>query len=196
MEKSQLLKTFLKERIEHPEKAAEIDKKIHKQFKVKKAVYIQDMSGFSKLVIKYGIIHYLAMIQQMQDIVLPSVLKNKGKIMKTEADNVYATFNSVNDAVKSAKEVMQKLHGMNEVLPDERDIHVSIGIGFGEILDLDHDFFGNEVNLASKLGEDIAERNQILLTEEAYKKYSKKQNCKKVSASVSGISLSYYELKL
>ncbi len=195
MEKSQILAQLLRERNEHPERKKQIDKQIEGMLKVKKAVYIQDMSGFSRLVIKYGIIHYLAMIQQMQDLVIPVIIKNKGSIVKTEADNVFATFNNVNDAIKSAKEVMQRLHGMNVVLPDERDLNVSIGIGFGDILLLDHDFFGNEVNLASKLGEDIAEKNQILITSEACKKYSKKTNCKKVTASISGVNLIYYDLK-
>lgn len=197
MEKAQLLSSLLRERNEHPERAKEIDAKILKQFQKRKAVYIQDMSGFSKLVVKYGIVHYLAMIQQMQDLVLPVIVKNKGIIVKTEADNVYATFDKVDHAIKAAKEVMERLQGMNIVLPDERDLHVSIGIGFGDVLLVgDHDFFGNEVNLASKLGEDIAERNQILLTESAYSSLAKKANCKKVTATISGLNLTYYELKL
>jgi adenylate cyclase len=32
----------------------------------------------------------------------------------------------------------------------------------------DHDFYGNELNLASKLGEDIAESGETLLTEAAH----------------------------
>ena len=43
-----------------------------------------------------------------------------------------------------------------------------MGIGYGpSLLVGDEDIFGNELNLASKLGEDMAEPNEILLTEAA-----------------------------
>ena len=43
----------------------------------------------------------------------------------------------------------------------------SYGIGFGQVLELDHDVFGLEVNLASKLGEDLARAGEVLLTPSA-----------------------------
>ncbi len=195
MERKKLLEVLLRERNEHPERTSIIDARIEKMFKVKKAIYIQDMSGFSRLVIKHGIIHYLSMIQQMQDVVLPLIIENHGKIIKTEADNVYATFDNPNFAVKTAKEAIKSFNAMNIILPNERDIYLSIGIGYGEFLDLEHDYFGNEVNLASKLGEDIAEKNEILLTERAYLKYSNKKECKFLNILISGMSLNYYKLE-
>ncbi|MEM7650144.1 MAG: adenylate/guanylate cyclase domain-containing protein, partial [Cyanobacteria bacterium P01_A01_bin.70] len=49
------------------------------------------------------------------------------------------------------------------------DIHASIGIGYGEVLVVgDHNLYGNEINLASKLGEDIAGDDEILLTAAAH----------------------------
>jgi len=37
-------------------------------------------------------------------------------------------------------------------------------VGFGDVLDLDGDAFGAEVNLASKIGEDLARPGEVLLT--------------------------------
>ena len=52
--------------------------------------------------------------------------------------------------------------------PPNDFVGIAIGIGFGSILDLDgEDFFGDEVNLASKLGEDIATGGEVLLTDAA-----------------------------
>src|SRR5256886_5385868 len=52
------------------------------------------------------------------------------------------------------------------MLPDEFDMHGEFGIGYGEILVIENeDIFGSEVNLASKLGEDLAQRGEILLTD-------------------------------
>jgi class 3 adenylate cyclase len=42
-------------------------------------------------------------------------------------------------------------------------------VGYGEVLMVDEDdFYGNELNLASKLGEDIADPGETLLTEAAH----------------------------
>ena len=40
----------------------------------------------------------------------------------------------------------------------------AISLNDGDILDIEHDLFGLEVNLASKLGEDLAEPGEALLT--------------------------------
>jgi class 3 adenylate cyclase len=50
--------------------------------------------------------------------------------------------------------------------PHERTVF-SFGIGTGEVLDLGRDVFGLEVNLASKLGEDVSRPGEVLLTEAA-----------------------------
>lgn len=52
-------------------------------------------------------------------------------------------------------------------LPEEQ-VLFCVGIGFGRILRIgDVDVFGAEVNAASKLGEDIAKADQILVTRAA-----------------------------
>jgi class 3 adenylate cyclase len=46
-------------------------------------------------------------------------------------------------------------------------LRFSYGIGFGDVLELEEDVFGLEVNLASKLGEDHARPGEVLLTSSA-----------------------------
>ena len=49
-------------------------------------------------------------------------------------------------------------------LPEEQII-LCLGIGYGDVLRVgDHDVWGREVNAASKLGEDTAGPNEILVT--------------------------------
>jgi class 3 adenylate cyclase len=43
-------------------------------------------------------------------------------------------------------------------------VRFSYGIGWGDVIDLEADVFGLEVNLASKLGEDLARPGEVLLT--------------------------------
>ena len=58
---------------------------------------------------------------------------------------------------------------LKQFLPEDWDLHASIGVGYGEILMVEEDdFYGNELNLASKLGEDVAESGETLLTEAAH----------------------------
>jgi adenylate cyclase len=56
---------------------------------------------------------------------------------------------------------------MNRTLPANERLRFSYGVGYGDVLDLDGDVFGLEVNLASKIGEDLARPGEILLTPQA-----------------------------
>ena len=124
------------------------------------------MCGFSRLTMQYGITHFLAMIHRLQGIVWPILARHRGRVVKTEADKV---FERVTAAVEAAGDVQDSLATANAFLPEDWDLHASIGIGFGELLMIgDDDFYGNELNLASKLGEDVAESGETLLTEAAH----------------------------
>ena len=83
------------------------------------------------------------------------------------------------------------------MLPEDRHLYASIGIGYGHILDIaGEDLFGDEVNLACKLSEDIGERNAILFTERAREQLSDEEADTEVrEVSISGISLVYHELR-
>ena len=164
------LEKLLGHRNEHPERLAEIDREIWAQFGETHAVWVLDMCGFSRLTMRYGITHFLAMIRRLQNIVRPVVAGSGGRVIKTDADNVFATFDDAPAALAAARAIQRSLDAANAFLPEDWDLHASIGIGYGELLMIsdDDDFYGNELNLASKLGEDIAEAGEILLTEAAH----------------------------
>jgi class 3 adenylate cyclase len=160
------LTRLLKKRLAHPESIEMIDAQIQKTFVETHAIL--DMSGFSRLVEEFFIIHTLAQIQQMRGVVVPIVETHQGEILKLEADNVYAIFPQVHDAVAAATQMIQQLAQVG--------IHASIGIGYGELIMIaddkggkgSKDAFGNQMNLASKLGEDLAKADEVLLTEAAF----------------------------
>jgi adenylate cyclase len=162
------LERMLERRNEHPERLVEIDREIWEAFGETHALWVLDMSGFSRLTVRYGITHFLAMIHRLHGIVRPIIARHDGRVVKTEADNVFAVFRSVGDAIATARDVHAQLATANVFLPDDWDLHASIGVGFGEVLMLGDDFYGNELNLASKLGEDVAEAGETLLTEAAH----------------------------
>ena len=188
---------FLRERNEQPERCAEIDACIREVFAQTVAVLVMDMSGFSRQTIRHGIIHFLAKIQRMHSIAIPLVEARGGVIVKLEADNIYAVFGAVADAVEAAVDIQKGMDAANTLLPDELDMHGEYGIGFGETLVIENeDIFGSEVNLASKLGEDLADRGEVLLTESAYQQVAGgAREFERLEMTVSGLDLVVYRVK-
>lgn len=198
------LSQFLQERNEHPERVAEIDAKICELFAQTCAILVLDMSSFSRLTIKYGIVHFLAMVHRMNAVTAPVVEEYGGEIIKLEADNVFAIFPDVLAAVDASVDIVKRLSAANTMLPEETDLYACFGIGYGETLvtgsgDMmieGKDMYGAQVNLASKLGEDLAQCGEILLTEAAFQRVrEEKREFERVEMSISGLQLVVYKLK-
>jgi adenylate cyclase len=194
------LRDLLRERNEHPERLAEIDQAIRDRFTRTLAVLVLDMSGFSRLTQRYGVTHFLAMIQRMQELVLPVVTapRHAGRLLKLVADNVYAVFPDAPLALDAALEVQRKLAAANQVLPADWDLHVCIGIGHGDVLAVgDDEIYGHEMNLASKLGEDVGCGGEILLTEAAYSRLPvAERTAERLEATISNLSIGYYRIEI
>jgi adenylate cyclase len=195
------LDRLLDRRNEHPEHLPDIDRQIVASFERESAILVLDMCGFSRLTIRHGIIHYLAMIRRMQRTVLPLVTVGRGQLIKTEADNVFATFASVPHALKTARSIHAALARANAVLPEDWDVHVGIGIGYGKLLMIGHDdVYGSEMNLASKLGEDLAQAGDVLLTDAAFARLpsagaSGKRSFELAQARLGRLRFSYHRAK-
>jgi class 3 adenylate cyclase len=197
---SNKLNNLLNKAIQHPDKREEIEKKIKDTYNQKCAFLVLDMCGFSKITHEHGIFEFLLMIQQMRLIATPIIKEHDGRVIKMEADNLFCLFAKVSNAFEASHEIIDKLKGTNNILPTEKYLYAAIGLGFGDILDVEgKDIFGDEINLACKLGEDIGEKNQILLTESAFKAFHSstfKKKFKKKIAKISGVKFNYYGIEL
>lgn len=133
------------------------------------AVMVLDMSGFTLLTRTQGILQFLGMVRRMQVVTRPIVEGAGGAVVKFEADNLYAVFSTVKSAIEAAIRMNVALNAQNFLTEDTKDIYVSVGIAWGEILLVPgRDFYGDAVNLAAKLGEDLAERGEILVDLKAW----------------------------
>ncbi|MDQ3586491.1 MAG: adenylate/guanylate cyclase domain-containing protein [Acidobacteriota bacterium] len=188
------LEKLLTEMIEEPERRAEMTKQIEEIFGQEKAVMVLDMSGFSRTTQRHGIVSYLQMIHAMRSITKPCVEAHRGLLVKAEADNLFCLFDTVADAIRAGQDITRHLNAANVVLPESRRLYVSIGIGYGTLLNVaDEDLYGNEVNLASKLGEDIGGMADILLTAAAHERLQAADvACREEVISISGIELPYF----
>jgi adenylate cyclase len=148
-----------------------IEAGLWQDFGAVKAVLIQDLSGFSLLTQKYGIVHYLSMVRRMQLTALPIVEEMGGAVVKFEADNCFAMFDDPLQAVKAAIAINRAFEQINIYTEDRFDIRISSGIDYGDVLLIGGpDYFGATVNCASKIGEDLADPGQILITKTAFDK--------------------------
>jgi adenylate cyclase len=192
------LERLLSAIIDQPERQAEITETIESTFAQDKAVLVLDMSGFCRTTHIYGIVSFLLMIHRMQLICRPCVEHNGGVVVKADADNLFCLFDNVEAAIKAGREIIERLNAANRVMPAEQHLYAAIGIGYGKILNIaGQDMFGDEVNLASKLGEDIAGMGEILLTSAARAALGDPDvSIPERTISVSGISLTYYPVAI
>ena len=187
------LEKLLDELGEHPERIEDIKKRVEDVFKQTRTVMILDMSGFTRMTHQGQLISYLLMINQMKRLALPCVEAAGGILIKAEHDNLTCLFDTVEDALDASKEITERLASANVILPSDRELYVSVGIGHGEILNVaNEDIYGDEVNLASKLGEDIAEQGDILMTTRAFEQLKDGSGFTKETISISGIRAEFY----
>lgn len=162
------LRQLLARRIQSEESHATIDAAIEQAFVRTVAMLILDLCGFSRITARHGIIHFLSMVHQMEQAARPAIAGNGGEVVKQEADNLFAVFSHPGQALEAALDIQRALNAMNAVHPPEAALHASVGIGYGPTLVIaGKDLFGHEMNMACKLGEDIAGQGEILLTASA-----------------------------
>ena len=155
------------------------------------AILVLDMCGFSRITAQHGIFHFLAMIHQMEQAARPAIEDNGGEVVKQEADNLFAVFATAEQALQAALDILRALAAMNAVLPPERTLAASMGIGYGPTLVIAHeDLFGPEMNCACKLDEDFAGPGEILLTEAAHARLPPgRYACEAAPYNISGLAL-------
>lgn len=167
------------------------------EFGVTQAVFVLDMSQFSLLTQRHGIVHYLSLIRRMQMIVQPLIEQHAGHLIKFEADNCFARFSQVTDAIKAGIQINHVLDTENQTTPDESNIRVTCGIDYGRFLLVhQHEFFGDPINRACKLGEDLGDPGEILVTGEAMAQTDKDFEIQReaVQFSISGLRLDAYRI--
>jgi class 3 adenylate cyclase len=142
-----------------PHERADVEAEIWQRFGVERALLALDMSHFSLSVRRSGILPYIALIRRMQALTRPIVERNAGVVIKYDADNMIAVFDSADAAAAAALAINRAIAEGSERFA------VAMGIDFGRFLLIEGaDCYGDPVNVACKLGEDVAESGEVLLT--------------------------------
>jgi class 3 adenylate cyclase len=173
--------------------------KIWDDFGTEGAVFISDMASFSSTSRKIGVCHFLKLIHRARQAIAPLVEANNGTLLKCDADNTYAFFERTDDAIKASFEINAALFESNDKYPIQEQIYLSIGIDYGRVLLIDGvDFFGDPVNTASKLGEDLAIKAETLVTRRAieHSNYDIPELAERMTARISEIEIQYVRIPM
>jgi adenylate cyclase len=192
----EMLLRFSKETSDENRKTIETE--LWQEYGTEQVVFVLDMSGFSLLTRKRGIIHYLSMVRRMQLTSEPIIKTYGGYLLKFEADNCFAVFPDTLSAVHAAIALQLAFDASNLLTSDDFDVHIACGIDYGKILIVgNEDCFGDAVNRACKLGEDVAAAGEILVTQDAIKAITSDLDFKlrEVNVSVSGLNIPSYAIE-
>jgi len=131
------------------------------------AIVYTDTDDFTHRAARDGILHFLMCFDRALRQLRPGITRNGGRVVKIEADSLMLAFPDPPSACRGVDAMEQALRRVNRGRPTNEQLAFSYGIGFGQVLELEDDVFGLEVNLASKLGEDLARPGEVLLTPSA-----------------------------
>jgi len=173
-------------------KRGEIEARLWQEYGASRAVLVMDLSRFSNMTERYGIVYNLSVVQRMRRIARPLIEQGGGTLVKSEADNCFAMFDDVHSAVRAAIAIHKAFDQLNLLTEAEFDLRVGIGIDYGEVLLTGaSDYFGMTVNRACKLSEDLAGPGEVLISEAAFQHLPPGSGflAKPMELSIAGISL-------
>jgi len=130
----------------------------------RRAIVFTDTADFTVRTLRHGILHFLMVFDRVARQAAETVHPAGGEVVKVEADSLLLTFPDVRRACRGVERIQALLTRLNRRLPENERLRFAYGIGYGDVLELEDDVFGLEVNLASKVGEDLAEPGEALLT--------------------------------
>jgi adenylate cyclase len=159
------LRALLEARVQPGANTAAIDERIWDLFGEEWCIMATDLSGFSRGVAEFGIIHFLQTIQESERILIPILENHDGILLKVEGDSFLAIFRNPTNGLRASIEMQKQTRAYNEGRAPEEHILLGVGLGFGRVLRIgDAEVFGNEVNSACVLGESYAKGYEILVT--------------------------------
>ena len=115
------------------------------------AIMAAEVVGFSRLMEANDEATLTALRQHRLDLIEPAVARHDGRIFKAMGDGFLAEFASALEAAEAALEIQRGLANRNADVPGDRAISLRIAINLGDVLVQGDDFYGDDVNLASRM---------------------------------------------
>ena len=166
------------------------------QFGERLAIIMADSVGFSRITQEAGIVHFISKMASARSLLGTVLQDSSATAFSFHADNCIAFFKTPDQALDAAIAMQSVICQSGLALNEREPYGLSIGLGYGDVLRAgdEEGYFGNEVNLASKLGEDIGGRDDILLTQSAFEGLQTRAQHKVEAreAVVSGMGIQFF----
>jgi TolB-like protein/class 3 adenylate cyclase len=110
-----------------------------------------DVVGYSRLMGIDGEGSQAALNAVRRNVIDPTIVAHKGRVVRTMGDGFLVEFNTVVDAVRCAVEVQREMSEQGADVPADRQIRFRVGIAMGDVIadgDLIH---GEGVDIASRM---------------------------------------------
>ena len=130
-------------------------------------ILITDIVGYSKLSGDNQEVA-LQLLKEHDRILLDSISKFNGQVLKNRGDGVIAQFDLPYQSIEMAIAVQRQFKRRNELNIQSRNLNVRIGIHYGEYIKEGNDIHGDCINIASQL-EPSAPSGGILISPELCK---------------------------
>jgi len=150
----------------------ELDREIQEKFSRPVTIMFTDIKGSTTFFDMRGDLEGVTMLQRHNELVVPPIEDNGGRILQRLGDGLLATFPTATPGVKAGIEIQKRLHEYNSRVAEREQIHVRVGLNSGMGLVEESNVFGDAVNTAARV-QTLAEPGQILVSDSTYQEASK-----------------------
>jgi len=140
------------------------------------AIIAGDIAGYSRLMQLDEEGTHARVMRIQRDLVEPSILEHRGRLVKTTGDGFIATFDSPVEAVRCSIVIQQNMVGRNASVPHASRIEYRIGVNLGDVIIETDDVYGDGVNIACRI-EGIAEPGEVFISGGIYEQIKNKLVC-------------------
>lgn len=156
------------------------------RFEEEVTILAADSSGFSRKTFEHGIVRFLANMTRVYDKVVPLIERHGGVVTTQNADNVLAIFSDTEAALRAAAAVHALLARRDARARPEDRFQLCIGVHVGRVLRLRDDVFGGAVNVCAKIGEDVADAGETLVTDAVVERIGRERFVRAGTTTVGG----------
>ncbi len=140
------------------------------KYRHRRAILSLDMTGLTSSAMTIGELASLLRVVDAQRVCIPVLRDFGASLVRCFADDMVALFEDPHNALGAALEIHRRIDDFNRSsLASEHPTECCVGIGYGDVFAIGPNLAqGDEMNRASKLGEDIARASETLLTESTH----------------------------